>query len=99
MGFFRSCSPPRGRVSAAQGKEWEGWPTYGTLAASQHYLRSVPQVAGQPHQKLHQGTRIACGPTLAAPLPALQSSCNWWRKGPCRAGFFVVQFCPFPAAH
>lgn len=98
MGFFRSCSPLRGRVSAAQGKEWvagrgsEPFPPASTYTLLPKWpVKALPQ----PQPK----DRNTWGPTLAALLPALQSSCSWWRKGPCRAGFLVAQFCLFPAAH
>lgn len=43
MGFFRSCSPPRGRVSATQGEE-RGWLAQDrTFSTSQHLHSLLPK--------------------------------------------------------
>lgn len=59
MGFFRSCSPLRGRVSAAQGEEW-GW--LAQVQSPCHQPAPVlfaPQVASQgPNTTSTKGSRI-----------------------------------------
>lgn len=90
MGFFRSCSPPRGRVSAAQSEEWGWLALYRTLSTSQHLHSSLPEepvkAPPQPPPKdpEYLGSYLGCTSPCSAVFVHLEEGAlhSWLPCGP-----------------